>query len=492
MSGRRAGGLGALLVLALAARAQANGAFPDALSILLPVGSPQKITLATNFGLVASDDGGRSWEWTCEHDAALGAIFYQLGPPPQEVTYALGLSLVHTTDDGCTWQAATGRAAGGFLYDVFADSTNPRRVLALADPNDETPARTRVFESQDGGATFPNILYTADPGVDLSGVESAASEPDTLYIPWVSSVTGGVHTGVIRVRGGTAERFDYGAVLGDSLLRLAAVDRQDPRKLYLRVLGDVNDRLAISEDGGATVRVALELAGVWAGMVLRPDGTLLAASRDLAGGTLFVSRDGGRSFPTRLPGPRFRALGERAGRLYAAADDAVDGYALGTSDDQGQTWKPLLRFSDVARVKSCPGRALAATCAGSCQSLLAAQTLRREVCAQPPADAGPFIDAQSPPPPPADGGVAMPVPSGCQCGLGAGGPGSPWLIALAWLSLRCRRRRSPACPRSSAGSPPCATRRSRRWPSRRPRSRPGWRTTSSARRTGTRRWHRSP
>src|SRR5688572_26450791 len=90
-------------------RAHGNGAFPDSLSILLPPDQPDKITLATNFGLVFSTDAGRTWEWTCEHGSALGAILYQLAPPPRGATFAVGLDIVRSDDDGCSWRPATGR-----------------------------------------------------------------------------------------------------------------------------------------------------------------------------------------------------------------------------------------------------------------------------------------------------------------------------------------------------------------------------------------------
>ena len=104
-----------VLVALVPARARANGAFPDALSILLPKGQPDRIILATNYGLVFTSDRGRTWEWTCEHDSSLGAILYQLGPPPRQSIHAVGLDLVRSDDDGCTWKAATGRLASARL-----------------------------------------------------------------------------------------------------------------------------------------------------------------------------------------------------------------------------------------------------------------------------------------------------------------------------------------------------------------------------------------
>jgi hypothetical protein len=442
----------ALAALALApAVARANGAFPDALAILLPPDQPDKITLATNFGLVFSDDGGRSWEWTCEHDSSLGAILYQLAPAPRASIYALGLDLVRSDDDGCTWKPATGRVANGFLYDLFIDPSNPARVLAVANPNDETPARVHVFESLDGGDTFPTSLYQAEPGLDISGVEIPATEPGTLYLAWASSKSGELRSGLIRVQNGSGQSFDYHDVLGGNPLGIVSVDRQDPRKLFLRAFGAARDRLAVSEDGGATVRVLLEVDGSLAGLVARPDGTVFAGARGVDGGALFVSRDGGKTFPTMLPGPRFRALAERAGRLYAAGDDAADGYALGASDDEGKSWKPLLAYPDVARVKSCPAGGLAQTCLGSCMRLAFVGTFHNGVCGPGgPRDAG--ADA-----------AALPPPSkGCGCALGGRGQsGGPWLLALGLFSFQRRRRRTPS-PRSSSCTPGPSTPRSRR------------------------------
>jgi hypothetical protein len=48
--------LGALLFLPLPARA--DGAFPDSIAIFAPADRPHRLLLATNFGLLVSDDDG--------------------------------------------------------------------------------------------------------------------------------------------------------------------------------------------------------------------------------------------------------------------------------------------------------------------------------------------------------------------------------------------------------------------------------------------------
>src|SRR5436305_14459038 len=64
--------------------ARADGAFPASEAILLPADRPNSIGLATNFGLILSEDGGASWQWTCERpETAMGAL-YAVGAPPDD------------------------------------------------------------------------------------------------------------------------------------------------------------------------------------------------------------------------------------------------------------------------------------------------------------------------------------------------------------------------------------------------------------------------
>src|SRR5262245_66657854 len=110
--GRAARRLRALLACALALgarRALADGAFPDAQSILAPANRPHQILLATNFGLVRSDDDGQTWTWSCEQSGNSFGMFYQLGSPPADRLYTVSVRRVTFSDDvACTWQVAGG------------------------------------------------------------------------------------------------------------------------------------------------------------------------------------------------------------------------------------------------------------------------------------------------------------------------------------------------------------------------------------------------
>ena len=70
-----------LFALAPTSVARANGAFPDSSGLLFPADRPELVVLATNFGLVTSEDGGTSWSWSCESELTTQGRLYQLGVP---------------------------------------------------------------------------------------------------------------------------------------------------------------------------------------------------------------------------------------------------------------------------------------------------------------------------------------------------------------------------------------------------------------------------
>ena len=99
----------AALAIAAPARARADGAFPAGEAVLVPADRPQEIILATNFGIVITDDAGQTWSWSCERDENAFAFLYQLGPAPRRRLFAIANGHVITSDDAsCSWQVAGG------------------------------------------------------------------------------------------------------------------------------------------------------------------------------------------------------------------------------------------------------------------------------------------------------------------------------------------------------------------------------------------------
>ena len=416
--------------LLASARARANGAFPDALSIFVPADRPSEIVLATNFGLITTTDTGVTWNWVCEHgDGYLGAMYQRAAPPSQRLFAVAPAGLVFSDDAACSWSVAIGLQQTT-VGDAFADPVNPARVLALAAfiaPDGQ--ARNALFISLDGGTTFGAPAHVSAPNTTLASVEVSAANPDRIYMTSYTSV-GAFTSHLLRSddAGATWTDFDITAMTAGRLARIATVDPVDPQKIYLRLTG-TDDAIAISTDGGATIRVRLVLGIGLTALLRRPNGQILVSALDVVGGALHRSTDGGESF-VRMPSTlSIRAMAERAGKIYAAADNFADGFALGVSSDDGLTFQPLMKFDQVVGTQSCGN--LASACAATCDMLIGLSVFRASTC---PAAPG-LGDGSA-------GGVRPPAEHGCGCGIS---PVSSPVLEVATLLLAiqlARRRRS--------------------------------------------------
>src|SRR4051794_585440 len=109
----------ALALPRLQRAAYADGAFPDSMGLFLPADKPHELVLATNFGLVISNDDGAHWWLVCEQAIAPSVRAYQLSAAPADTLFAeTSIGLAYSSDDGCSWQLATGAAAQVNVLDV--------------------------------------------------------------------------------------------------------------------------------------------------------------------------------------------------------------------------------------------------------------------------------------------------------------------------------------------------------------------------------------
>jgi hypothetical protein len=426
------------------APARADGAFPDSMRVLVPPDRPQQIMLGTNFGLVVSNDAGAHWHLVCEEAIATGGEYvtqYLMSGPPADTLYAMSINQLSVSDDrGCSWGSAGGLWTDPAFTDIFPDPTNPARVFALAlVRNAQDFFVSSLFDSRDGGHRFGAPLFEAGQSVLLTGVESTASTPQTIYLTEYGNPAGGVISSLARSSddGRTFREVSLLDALGMGEARLAAIDPSDPRVIYYRVLSPEGaDRLAISRDGGDTAQVALALKGLMTTFLRRADGTLLVGT---AVEGAFVSRDGGRTFAPLPRAPHLRWLAERAGVLYAATDNIADKFAVASSSDDGQTWMPLLRFENLCGILDCsPG--LRATCQAAWSRLV--DLLGITGCADNPHPADASADGA------ADAAAAPKQSHGCSC-RSSGSSGGPFGLLLLASSLviaagRDLRRRFPS------------------------------------------------
>lgn len=419
------------LGLATPNRAAADGAFPDSMQIFVPADAPHRIILATNFGLIVSDDDGATWEWSCEPRTDDNTILYQKAASPSQRIFAVLIAhpMVYSDDLACTWTASGGTLASLNARDAFTDPTSADNVLAAAVTPTNMLQPTSVYRSTDGGLTFGPALISGPAGGDILGVENAVSDPATMYVAMYGSANNTIDPILARSTdtGVTWSSTDLGPMLGPASIRIIAVDPADARRLYLRIgIPSGGEKLGMSTDGGHTIAEPVSVDKQLTAFARLASGTILVAGLDSNNhGVGFRSTDGGATFVPWPNPPHLRALAERDGKLYAAADNFLDLFAAGVSTDEGLTWKPLLTYDQVKRVKACVKDA----CQTTCQNMALLTLWPASVC-------GDDTDAGSTP--------NMPK-SGCGCrAAGDRGGGQATVIATfaaAWLMSRHRRRR---------------------------------------------------
>jgi hypothetical protein len=204
---------------------------------------------------------------------------------------------------------------------------------------------------------------------------------------------------------------DLSASLGSGLLRIIAVDPQDPNRVLMRFLTADDQSLALTTDGGTSATKPVSIKGDFKAFTRLPNGTiLLGAGIDFnTRPALFRSRDRGTTFESVASPPAIRALSQRDGKVYAAADNFGDGYAIGTSTDEGNSWQSFMIYSDVHAINPC----LKAYCQDTCGVEVGMTIWPAEVCA---ADAPVSTGT-------AGNGGAGPGGAGGRGGGGGGGSG---------------------------------------------------------------------
>jgi hypothetical protein len=425
--------------------ARANGAFPESGQLILPADRPRQIVLATNFGLIISDDDGTTWSWTCEQQETMNGNLYVVSAPPDDRFFSLSplLGLAYSDDTSCTWKNATGTVDRVITTDYFPDPTNPKRVLAAAASPDLAMPPV-VLPSDDGGTTFKDPIYTGPDGASFTGVEIARTDPRTVYVAMYTSLPApGIHPklAVTTDGGGVWDLLDLEQQIGANNFRIIAVDPDDAKTVTLRVVHPDGDFMAVTHDGGKTFTKAFTLPGGSLTAYTKVDAkTILVGGVVLDQAHGFRSTDGGMTFqdwkqPTTLsdgtiaPALHLRALASRGGKVYAAAKNYSDSVGLAVSTDGGVTFRSLMTYEDVRSIRDCAQ----ATCYESCRYQASQNVWDAAVCkAAGPSDGGP------PEPPP-------PKKTGCGCWAGGAGPaaaGAPLLLfAAAWLARRPRRPR---------------------------------------------------
>ncbi len=315
---------------------------------------------------------------------------------PDRLLATNGNTVKRSTTAGCTWkdvlvlgaQGAPGVPLSGSTSTVVATASLPGGPsLAAVREGTSAASRPHVVSSSDGGEGSwretsgglpaqgsPRLLEPAGDGrtayLTISPATDAGGSGGTLpTLPGVGGAPAGPAGFLFATTDGGRTWAQRGSVAslpsGASGFDALAVDPADPELLYA-----VSDgRLVVSRDGGRTLSVAPDVAGVTAVEPMEAGEVAV-----LAGTTLLHSRDGGRSFAERPApvGAGSAAYRKGDGALVVEADGALfrvearaktrgpveldagvpatAGSARGTRSDQGSfsalAGHDLLRFVD--------------------------------------------------------------------------------------------------------------------------------------------------
>ena len=337
--------LGSLLLCASPA-ARANGRYPIANQLVLSPSDPTRLVLRTTFGLVLSENQGKTFSWVCEKAAG----FVNNEDPPVEVTgdntilVASSQALSVSHDGGCGWQILLQDLS---IVDADVDPSQPQRAVAIASLYLDGGTRSGLEETLDNGRSWHAL------GNDFEGLPAtvavAPSAPTRIYVSGTSTTD---LTPLLSTSG------DNGATWQSYPLKLeqitvpfiAAVDPLRPGVVYVRApTAQGADVLVLSTDFGQHFSSIFRAKGGLYGFALAPDGKQIAVGGpndplSIASTTDYIFKPVNSLEPLCL---KWSAAG-----LYGCADEAKAGFSLALSLDAGAHFSALFRKPELT-LKSC-------------------------------------------------------------------------------------------------------------------------------------------
>ena len=434
-----AGLLAGAALLAWSSSALAHGRALAMMSFAVHPTDPAIMVAGTTFGAVLSQDGGTSWRWICEEAIGYEGDRFEARVVATSTGNLLavgaGGGLRVSVDQGCSWNDAVGPAGQG-VSDV-AISPSPKGKLWVSTSRYE--GDNAVWVSSNGGLSFTRTALVRER-LFLSSIRRLPGPADRLRVAgwWFDPPRA-----VLLASDDGGESWREQPLPIDLPVYLASVS-PDGARLWLRTNGPAGNWVwRVQADGGGA-RSVLEVPSAVRGVVETAEGRVWVAGVN----SVLVSEDGGASWQHRDHPSRYTCLAARGGEAVACGSLVLDGWNAGASSDGGRSWRPLLRFPDIAGAIRCPRGSDGAQCASYWSEL--GSKLSLDPATDAGLDAGADAGADLPPPPQEGPSTAAPgrrVRGGCSV-LGAGaspGPGSPSPLSLASImvlaALRCRRRR---------------------------------------------------
>lgn len=268
-----------------------------------------------------------------------------------ELLLATSSGLFRTADLGCSLTPVEPFG----MKSIYALEENPQRPGSLwLATGGESPRG--IYVSEDEGATFTELYAIGDTKFFME-LMAAPSGGDVLYARILESgQTGGNYLGASTDGGASWIQLSVPLVETELEFNLMAVHPADPQQLVIKAVANTAgnaDRVLLTIDGGMTFQPLLEVLELKHVGFSADGAQLLVSGRD----GLWISSDSGQTFTQHPMAERMTLTQPHDGALYVAGMYAgipagVDGIARST--DGGQTFEPVMSFSDVTEPMACP------------------------------------------------------------------------------------------------------------------------------------------
>ncbi|MDP9001606.1 MAG: glycoside hydrolase [Myxococcota bacterium] len=472
-------------ILLLSELASANGRFPASNQIVFSPTDRNVVVARTTYGILPSRDNGATWSFLCEDALGLPSSAYQdpeIGLTSDNALVAgtqypaVGLDV--SVDMGCSWSCLAGAVANQSIADVVVRRDLPHTVLALASTVLAADAGggylSQVFQSSDDGAHWTALGVPLDPSALVQTIDVANGDTQRIYVSGTRDFGPNRKASLFVSTDGAAHWTErpltaFDATTEDGIF-IGAVDPTVADRVYLRssALGAYDPSTGVETSGGqsrlfvtADAGQSFQTIGPFGlippnnatgggilGFALSPDGSKIYAGTKAAG--LFVATRADMMFRS-TSSIHVQCLATRGAELWACSD-AVSGFIVGVSTDDGTTFAAkMTTITSLAGPVACGadaagGLACGATVAGSqcaepfdafCKSFAP-----NGVCSTD-ADGGDRATAHQP----------QPKHSSSGCSAAGGSPRAGFAIVSALAAMAaCRARRISRAPRRTKKS----------------------------------------
>ena len=445
----------ALLCLgsAFAQSVHAHGPFPKTRRIVFHPSDPNVVLIEATYGLLVTQDAGAHWDWLCYEAAGFKQEDVLTANPVTTLTADGALLLASRrglvrSADGCGFVTPSDALDGAFVVDLERDTSDANAAFVLtANAN----ADNGIFESSSDGVEWAAL---GDPVARtlFESMGTAKSDAQRLYLTSTDPISGTNPTYATNFyasgdRGATWAAQALADADEDAIVLVLAVKPTDPDVVLLvdqfRFDGKVR-RILRSTNGGDT----------WEEIDTLNDKRITAATWSDDGETLWIggssgaglwkSGDDGDALTQVNTDVEIGCLNFHQGELWACTNEFTDGFSIGRSDDDGETFTAFYDHGGIRGLLECEEDSqVEQLCRVQLLDLIFDLNLTIDPGFEV-ADAG-AADASST----ADASIGGTSPKGCDCGVARHDVAGMWETAvlgapaavLLAIAVRSRRRR---------------------------------------------------